>query len=299
VGIRASGEDRPARRGGRGEIEKAYTYYDAHGELVFEVVRFKGKRFRQRRPAGPGRWEWSIEGLRRPPYHAPFLEENAARPAAQRRVVFFVEGEKDADNLAAAGFLTTTTSGGAGNAHLTDLGLLHGCHVCILPDNDPVNPRSGRRPGWDHAQHVAGLLSGHAASVRVVRLPVAEGQDVTDWLESFKDAGGAFNANVARTALAALYKQTPPWQPEGPPVHRFAVITTEAAAKLREADPTAVGSRNELWGLLEIVYGELRAAHLAAGRRGADERAFQEKAAELAGLLARGFEDLGWLGGQS
>ena len=40
----------------RGRIVATYPYRDASGKLLYEVVRFKSKSFRQRRPGPDGQW---------------------------------------------------------------------------------------------------------------------------------------------------------------------------------------------------------------------------------------------------
>src|SRR5260370_16079482 len=86
-----------------------YGYRDDEGELLYEVVRYDPKDFRQRRPDGNGGWTWKLDDVRRVPYRLPQLI--AADPAEP---VFIVEGEKDADRLAKLGLVATTNSGGAG-----------------------------------------------------------------------------------------------------------------------------------------------------------------------------------------
>lgn len=41
-------------------IVATYDYTDAHGELLFQVVRYHPKDFRQRRPDGKGGWVWKL-----------------------------------------------------------------------------------------------------------------------------------------------------------------------------------------------------------------------------------------------
>lgn len=73
-------------------IEATYPYRDENGLLLFEVVRYEPKDFRQRRPDGKGGWIWNLDGVRRVLYRLPELL--AADPA---QWVHVVEGEKDAD----------------------------------------------------------------------------------------------------------------------------------------------------------------------------------------------------------
>jgi len=172
----------PARR-----TVATYDYRDESGQLAYQVVRWKRKEFRQRRPDGRGGWIASIEGVKRLPYRLP---EVLAHPD---RHVYIAEGEKDADRLARQGLIATTNSGGAGsgNAWPYLAKWFQGRRVTILPDND----EAGRR----HAEVVARALNGIAASIKIVALPdLPEKGDVSDWL----DAGHAIRElrQLARAA---------------------------------------------------------------------------------------------------
>src|SRR5262249_6197696 len=64
-----------------GKIVATYDYRDKDGELLFQVVRFDPKDFRQRRPA-PSRhdgWNWSVKGVRNVPYRLHELTEAISR----------------------------------------------------------------------------------------------------------------------------------------------------------------------------------------------------------------------------
>ena len=51
-------------QGGKARIVASYDSCDESGELLYQVVRFEPKGFRQRRPVGQG-WEWKLDGVRR------------------------------------------------------------------------------------------------------------------------------------------------------------------------------------------------------------------------------------------
>ncbi len=176
-----------------------YDYIDADGTLVYQVVRYAPKDFRQRRPDGKGGWIWNLAGVERILYRLPELL--AADPD---QPIFACEGEKDADNVAALGLVATTCSGGAGKWHLiNDLRPLEGRQVVILPDNDPGGQ------GLRHAEEVATSLQGIAASVKRLELPglPANGGDVSDWIDSGGTAGN----------LLELAADAPEWAaPRGP-----------------------------------------------------------------------------------
>src|SRR4051794_30377462 len=99
---------RSAEQGRR--IIATYDYPDATGKVVFQVVRYAPKDFRQRRPdpGKPDGWVWSLGDLTRPLYRLPeLLAADIAAP------VHLVEGEKAADRLRALGLVATTTAQGA------------------------------------------------------------------------------------------------------------------------------------------------------------------------------------------
>lgn len=75
----------------------SYDYTDENGKLLYQALRYQPKEFRQRAPDGTGEWSWSLQGVRRVPYALPKVIEQASAGKA----VFVVEGEKDADALAA------------------------------------------------------------------------------------------------------------------------------------------------------------------------------------------------------
>ncbi|MCK4602557.1 MAG: hypothetical protein KAU28_08835, partial [Phycisphaerae bacterium] len=146
----------------KGRVVVTYDYCDSTGRLLFQVVRYHPKDFRQRRPDGNGGWLWNLDHTPRVLYRLPELL--AADPT---KWVFVDEGEKDADNVAAIGLVATTNPGGAGKwKHLCDDSALYGRCVAIIADKD--------RAGFAHAQDVAARLHGKAAVVKVINLPDGE-----------------------------------------------------------------------------------------------------------------------------
>lgn len=57
-----------ATAGGVRRLVATYDYRDETGALLFQVVRFAPKSFRQRRPDTNGGWTWNLNGVRRIPY---------------------------------------------------------------------------------------------------------------------------------------------------------------------------------------------------------------------------------------
>jgi hypothetical protein len=157
-----------------GKIVKTYDYRNAAGQLVHQTVRYEPKNFRQRRPAEKGmvqgfRKAWSdragnwwistLEGIEPVLYNLPAIV--AAPPDA---LIFFCEGEKDADEMTARGNLATTVPMGAGKWRASYTETLKGRDVVIVGDRDA----DGKAAGENHVALVAKELHGKAKRVRVV-----------------------------------------------------------------------------------------------------------------------------------
>jgi len=155
-------------------MSACYGYSDEEGNVLFQVVRYEPKDFRQRRPDGKGGWVWSVKGVRQVPYRLPqLLHVPWGTP------VFVVEGEKDVLRLESLGLVATCNAGGAGKWPDALNESFARRRVVILADND--------EPGHQHADKVCRALSKAEAEVRVLSLPgLPPKGDVSDWL----DAGG-------------------------------------------------------------------------------------------------------------
>jgi len=214
--------DAPAN--GLGCIVAEYNYTDEQGELLFQVVRFKPKNFRQRRRDGRD-WVWNLQGVRRVPYRLPALI--AAVKAG--KVVYIPEGEKDCLTLSKLGLVATTCPGGANKWRQEYNEYFRDADCVILPDNDD--------PGRLHAGEVAKSLHSVARRIRVVDLaqhwPEADAKaDITKWI---KYGGGTVEK------LEEITEATPDWEPT--------VETEDSAA----SDDDALLDR--LAGLSPIDYG--------------------------------------------
>ena len=164
------GADRPgtARR-----IAATYRYEDESGNLLFEVLRYDPKDFRPRRPDG----KFTLDGVRRSLYRLPHL--------AEKRRIYFVEGEKDADRLASLGLAATTTQGGAKawrKDYAAQMAGLAPEEVVLIPDNDEA--------GEEYVAAVGRDLVAAKLRVKVLRLaPLPPKGDVSDWLDGGGTAG--------------------------------------------------------------------------------------------------------------
>ena len=184
------------------KIVATYDYTDAAGRLLYQVVRFEPKGFRQRHRDEAGDWIWNMRGVERVLYRLP-----AVTAAPTTTIIWVVEGEKSADALGALGLVATSSPGGAGKWSPGYNPVFAGRHVVVLPDNDPA--------GAAHAAQVAEHLAGVVASVRVLSLPnLPPRGDVCDWLASGGDAA-TLTALAAEAPLATILAPTPP-EPDDP-----------------------------------------------------------------------------------
>jgi hypothetical protein len=220
-GIRQANDNTPTVRP---HIVATYDYTDGDGVVLFQVCRFEPKTFKQRKPdaSARGGWSWTVKGVQQVPYRLPQML------AAPDALVFVVEGEKDADNLAAIGLTATCNAGGAGKWPDALAQHFAGRRVVVVPDNDDA--------GREHARMVASKLRGVAADVRVLELPglPAKG-DVSDWLAAGGGADGLVNI------VNALPVANDSAEPERPTIEvrngERARIVSELAAALASAAP--------------------------------------------------------------
>lgn len=173
-------------------LEATYTYESRAGDVLYRVQRRRSqdsgrKTFRQHKADGKGGWLPNMNGAELVLYRLQQIAEGDAS-----EIVWVVEGEKDADRLAALGLVATTNVGGAGKWLAAYGDALRGRDVVIVPDND--------EPGEKHAALVLRSLGGIAARVAVLKLTglPAKG-DASDWL----DAGGK-KEDLITQGLSAL-----------------------------------------------------------------------------------------------
>jgi hypothetical protein len=149
-------------------IVDTYDYTDEHGDLLYQVVRYQPKGFKQRRPDGRGGWT-ARTGGRQVLYHLPEV--------IKAPIVFLVEGEKDVENLRSHGFVATTPAGGVDAPWLPSFTqTLFGREIIIIPDND----ERGRQGALKHARE----LFKHAAQIILLELPGAGIKDISDWFDA-------------------------------------------------------------------------------------------------------------------
>jgi RecA-family ATPase len=185
--------------GNRREVAH-YDYVDENGIVLFQVVRFEPKTFRQRRPNGHGGWTWKVKGTRQVPYRLPELVEGIGNA----HHVMVVEGEKDVDALRRWNIVATCNAGGAGKFSRQLIEHFRGADVVIVGDNDDA--------GREHVADVAGKLRGVAGRVRVLDLVKVWPQcpakgDISDWIAR---GGGTVEQLNAIVEALGEYKPNDP-----------------------------------------------------------------------------------------
>jgi hypothetical protein len=171
----ASNGNAPAAQ--RGALVATYDYWALDGRVMHRTLRYEPKEFRQCRPDPdrPGGWIQNLDGVTLVLYRLPEIQGHAD--------VVLVEGEKDAEALAALGFAASCNPMGAGKWRATyaqQLVAAGARRVAVLPDND--------RPGQNHAAAVASSCLAAGLTASVVPLPglppahADRGEDVSVWL---------------------------------------------------------------------------------------------------------------------
>ncbi|MGA7636617.1 MAG: hypothetical protein WCB00_06795, partial [Candidatus Acidiferrales bacterium] len=163
-----------------------YDYRNENDELLFQVVRYEPKGFRQRRPDGKGGYIWNLNGVARVLYGLPDV--------LKAKSVLVVEGEKDVATGNALGLTATCNAGGAGKWRDDYSESLRGKRIVVIADGD--------EPGRKHAAQVAASLAGKVESLKVLELRGSK--DLSDWVER----GGT------REALINLIQATLEWNPQ-------------------------------------------------------------------------------------
>ena len=134
--------------------------------LLFQVVRYAPKDFRQRRPDGTGGWVWDLKGVPAGPVPAA----RGPRGRGGGRTVFVAEGEKDVDALRVAGEVATCNPMGAGKWRPEHAQVLYGAAEVVIVAAD------ADEPGRAHAQAVAASLAGHVGHVVIVEADHRQGR---------------------------------------------------------------------------------------------------------------------------
>lgn len=245
LGIESTGKATSGKASAARRIVATYPYTDACGELFFEKIRYEPKDFRIHHQDAGGAEVWRLpRGIEPPLYRLPAVQVAMARGEP----IYLVEGEKDADRLAAAGLCATTNFDGAAGSQKPKwrdsyTAALAGADVVLLPDND--------EPGKAHMRHVAAALAGKAL-VRWLELPglPAKG-DVSDWL----NAGHSID-ELKQLATDAPADERQPAETQPPPdagghadddaeIARLAALSPLAYDRQRTAAAKQLGIRGD------------------------------------------------------
>lgn len=144
-----------------------YFYTDENGNKLYKAERYNPKSFKQAKFCN-NEWIYNMNNVRYVLYNLPnVLKSNT---------IYFVEWEKDADNLNSIGLVATTSIGGASgfNKRASEYSnTLKNKKVYILPDND--------KPGRKYAENIYNALKDVCNEVKIL--------DLTNEIEDFKEKG--------------------------------------------------------------------------------------------------------------
>jgi DNA primase len=167
------------------KIVATYRYDDKDGGHVMDVVRFKPKGFRPRRPDG----KWTLDGVTRVPYLLPQMLAGKK----EGKDIILLEGEKDCDNAEKFGLVATTFAGGTGKWLEEYSKWFQEAKVICLPDHDDA--------GRKGMHHIASEISKVAESVRWLELPdLPEKGDFSDWIKIGGNDINKFNSFVEQSS---------------------------------------------------------------------------------------------------
>ena len=154
-----------------GKVVAIYDYTDEEGKVLFQVLRYNPKAFRNRRQDGHGGWIWNLDGVRPVVYRL--------RDVIKANTVLILEGEKDVETTYRLGlpdgWAATCNPFGAAQWHSEYSEVLRGKRVVICPDTDVA--------GQLHLKQVVRNLVGKVSEIWMVILPGSV-KDLTEWAEA-------------------------------------------------------------------------------------------------------------------
>ncbi|TXH12042.1 MAG: hypothetical protein E6R03_13655, partial [Hyphomicrobiaceae bacterium] len=182
--------------------DRYYIYRDERGRNLLRVTRTPDKKFFQARWVA-GKWEsGGTQATRRPLYRLPELLNS------DEKTIYWVEGEKDCENLVALGVQATTTAGGADNlsklCRRSARAALSNKVVIIIPDRDEA--------GNSYALQAESIALAYANEVNLLRIPTdawddpkKPNKDISDWIAFSK--GGVMRTKEDLAALVDEYTE--------------------------------------------------------------------------------------------
>lgn len=161
------------------QIEKEYIYTDEESRILNKVIRYNPKDFKQAQYIN-GMWKYNMQNAKHVPYNLPNIVKSDS--------IYWVEGEKDADNLNSLGLVATTTPRGASgfNKYKDEYSkYFKNKTIYIIPDND--------EPGKKYAQDVYKALSNVTNKIKILNLKdelpdLKEKSDISDVLEIYGES---------------------------------------------------------------------------------------------------------------
>jgi 5S rRNA maturation endonuclease (ribonuclease M5) len=171
---------------------KRYIYFDQNGHPLHRTCRTEPKDFYQQH-YNNGTWISGLKGIEPVLYNLPDIMEAPE--------ILIVEGEKDADNLAALGFCATTCAMGAKKWRDSYNWTLKGKNIVLIPDND--------NQGREHMALIGNQLRGKADSLKLLELPDMPSKgDVSDYIEKFNG-----DKDRAAERISMLIESARPYEP--------------------------------------------------------------------------------------
>lgn len=208
----------------RGKVAE-YVYRAADGAPLYTIERLepgkegRSKDFIQRLPDGTPK---------KSPVQVLYRLPEVLAAVAAGDVVYVTEGEKACEALVKIGVCATTHAGGASAKKTwtpTFVEPLKKARVVLLPDNDET--------GSSFMRHVADVVAGVAAEVKVLNLPVdGEGDDAFEWT-----AAGGDRAKLEQLAIAVPAQAGSEWRQDLRYVGRYLVGSPANLELILEHDP--------------------------------------------------------------
>ena len=186
-----------------GVVIKTHSYPDEKGKPLYVIDRFEPKDFKARMPNAR---RYGIKGVRRVLYNLPAVIE--------AQIVIVCEGEKNADDVNALGFVATTNPFGAGKWRDEFSEVLRGKDVVVFGDIGDEDKK-----GEKHTAQVLQSVNGKAASLKHAIQPDGF-HDVSDWLASLPPS-------QRRQAITKLIDATPQFNPASLPASDDEAEATE------------------------------------------------------------------------
>jgi len=134
--------------------------------------------------AGDGRWVSGLGGRKAFLYRWTGIQEGLQSGTLQNHgIIFLAEGEQKADLILDAG-LPATFIPGSVTGEILEAAAACGLEWAILPDADPIDPNTGKKPGKEKAETWAKALLGQGIRTSVLQGPGLDQEkkhDVQDW----------------------------------------------------------------------------------------------------------------------